>query len=121
MNKKWHNCISYAWGHRVKSGVCAWYWLFTILGECVVSSKIGTTSKIETHECKTIIIINHVCLGKARWGRSTPRAKDQNFIFGQTYVSNDESSQKCRKACEACCETPEIRDPQKYTGFDEIK
>ena len=22
---KWHNCISYARGHRVKSGVCAWY------------------------------------------------------------------------------------------------
>ena len=32
-------------------GVCAWYWLFTILGECVVSSEIGTTSKIETHGC----------------------------------------------------------------------
>ena len=48
---KWHNCISYARGHRIKSGVCAWYWLFTILGECVVSSKIRTTSKIETHGC----------------------------------------------------------------------
>ena len=42
---KWHNCISYALGHCVKSGVCAWYWLFTILGECVVSLEIGTTSK----------------------------------------------------------------------------
>ena len=38
-------------------GVCAWYWLFTILSECVVSSEIGTKSKIETHRCKTIIII----------------------------------------------------------------
>ena len=28
---KWHNCISYARGHRVKLGVYAWYWLFTIL------------------------------------------------------------------------------------------
>ena len=43
--------ISYARGHRVKSGVCAWYWLFTIIGECVVSSEIRTTSKIETHRC----------------------------------------------------------------------
>ena len=48
---KWYNCISYALGHRVKSGVCAWYWLFTILGECVISSEIDTTSKMETHGC----------------------------------------------------------------------
>ena len=48
----------------------AWYWLFTILGECVVSSEIEITSKIETHECIKIIIINFVCLGEARWGRS---------------------------------------------------
>ena len=48
---EWHNCISYALGHRVKSGVCAWYCLFTILGECVVGSEIGTTSNIETHGC----------------------------------------------------------------------
>ena len=27
----------------------AWYWLFTIIGECVESSEIGTMSKIETH------------------------------------------------------------------------
>ena len=44
--------------------------LFTILGECVVSSKIGTTSKIETHGCIIIIIIiiiiNFMCLGEVR-------------------------------------------------------
>ena len=45
-NMKWHNCISYAWGHRVKSGVCAWYWLLTILGECVVSSKMRRHPKL---------------------------------------------------------------------------
>ena len=48
---KRHNCIPYEHGHRVKSGVCAWYCLFTILDECVVSLEIGTTSKIETHRC----------------------------------------------------------------------
>ena len=73
-----------------------------------MSSKIGTTSKIETHGCIKIIIINFVYLGEARWGRSPPRVKDPNFILGQTYVSSDESSQKCQKACEAYGETPEI-------------
>ena len=43
---KLHNCISYARGNRVKSGVCAWYWLFTILGECVVSSDMGRRQKM---------------------------------------------------------------------------
>ena len=42
---KWHNCISDARGHRIKSGVCAWYWLFTIL-ECVVSSEMGRHPKL---------------------------------------------------------------------------
>ena len=55
----------------------AWYWLFTILGECVVSSEIGTTPKIETHGWIKIIIINFVCLGEARWGRSPPGLKTQ--------------------------------------------
>ena len=55
----------------------AWYWLFTILGECVVSSEIGTTPKIETHGWIKIIIINFVCLGEARWGRSLPGLKTQ--------------------------------------------
>ena len=59
----------------------AWYWLFTIIGECVVSSEIGTTSKIETHGCIKIIIINFVCLGEAIWV-DPPRVKDQNFILG---------------------------------------
>ena len=63
---KWIDCISYARSHRVESGVGAWYWLFAILGECVVSLEIGTTSKIETHGCIKIIIINFVCLGEAR-------------------------------------------------------
>ena len=53
-NMNWHE-MAYSHfictGHCVEWGVCAWYWLFTILGECVVSSEIGTTSEIETHEC----------------------------------------------------------------------
>ena len=50
-----------------------------------------------------------------------PRVKDPNFILGQTYVSNDESSRKCRKACEAYSETPEIHNPNKHTRFDKLK
>ena len=68
-----------------------------------------------------IIIINFVCFGEARWGRSPLKVKDPNSILGQTYVSSDESSRKCRKACEACSETPKIRDPNEHTRFDEIK
>ena len=49
------------------------------------------------------------------------KVKDLNFILSQTYVSSDESSRKCRKACEAHCETLEIRNPIKHTGFDEIQ
>ena len=30
-----------------------------------------------------------------------PRVKDPNFVPGQTYVSNDESSRKCRKALQS--------------------
>ena len=67
---------------------------------------------------KTIITINHMCLGESRWGRSPPRVKDPNFILGEAYVSSDESSRKCRKACEACGETPKIHYPNKHTGFD---
>ena len=63
---KWHDFISYARSHRIESGVGAWYWLLTILGECVVSLEIGTTSKIETHVCIKIKIINFVCLAEAR-------------------------------------------------------
>ena len=33
-------------GHRVESGVCAWYWLFTILGEYVVSSEMELCPKL---------------------------------------------------------------------------
>ena len=47
--------------------------------------------------------------------------KDLNFILGQTYVSSDKSLRKCQKACEACDETPEIRNPNKHTGFDKIQ
>ena len=68
-----------------------------------------------------IIIINFMCLGKARWGKSPPRVKDPNFIIGQTYISNDESSRKCWKACEACGETPKIRDPNKHMRLDKLK
>ena len=99
----------------------AWYWLFTIPGECVVSSEIGTTFKIETHRCIKIIIINFVCLGEARWGKFPLKVKDPNLILGQTYVSNDESSLKCQKACEAYGETLEIRNPNKYMGFSKIE
>ena len=54
-------------------------------------------------------------------GQIPPRVKDPNFILGQTYVSNDESSLKCWKACEACGETPKIRNPNKHTGFNKIQ
>ena len=50
-----------------------------------------------------------------------PKVKDLNFILYQTYVSSDESSQKCRKACEAYGETPKIRYPNKHTGLDKNK
>ena len=86
-----------------------------------MSSKIGTTSKIEAYECIIIIIINLVCLSEVRWGRSPSRAKDLNFILGQTYVSSDESSRKCRKACEACGETLIICNPNKHMGFGKIE
>ena len=49
------------------------------------------------------------------------RVKDSNFILSQTYVSNDESSRKCRKVCEACDETPEIHDRNKHMGLDKLK
>ena len=68
-----------------------------------------------------IIILNFMCFGEARWGRSPPRVKDPNFILGQTYVSSDESSRKRRNVCEACVETPEIRYPNKHTGLDKLK
>ena len=54
-------------------------------------------------------------------GADPPRVKDLNFIFGQKYVSSDESSQKCWKACEAYGETPEIRYPNKHTGLDKFQ
>ena len=44
------SCISYAWSHRVESGVGSWSFLFTGVGEWVVSSENGTKSKVETHE-----------------------------------------------------------------------
>ena len=40
-------------------------------------------------------------------------ADPPNCILCQTYVSSDESSRKCQKACEASDETPEIRNPDK--------
>ena len=68
-NMKLHDCISYAQSHRVESGVCQWYWSFTILDECLVSSEMGQRPKSRLTVCKIIIIIiNHVCLGEARWG-----------------------------------------------------
>ena len=42
---KWHDYISYGQSHRVESGVYALCWLFTILGECVVSSEMGQRPK----------------------------------------------------------------------------
>ena len=36
-------------------------------------------------------------------------------IFCYTYVSNGENPLKCRKTCETCGETLEIRYPQKDT------
>ena len=54
-------------------------------------------------------------------GQIPHRVKNPNFILCQTYVSSDESSRKCRKACEVCGETPEIRNPNKHMGFDKIQ
>ena len=54
-------------------------------------------------------------------GVDPPKVKDPNFILSQTYVSRDESSRKCRKACESYGETPKIRNPNKHTGFDKIQ
>ena len=76
----------------------------------MVSSVKWDNVQIEAHGCIKIIIINFMCLGEVRWGRSSLREKDPNFILGQTYVSSDESSRKCLKACEAGGETPKIRD-----------
>ena len=45
------SCISYAWSHRVESGVGSWSCLFIGVGESVVSSENGTKSKVETHGC----------------------------------------------------------------------
>ena len=52
---KWHDCISYAWSHRVESGVCAWCWLLTILGEYVVSSEMGQCPKLRL----TVVLNNN--------------------------------------------------------------
>ena len=78
---KWHNCISYTRGHCVKSDVCAWYWLFTILGECVVRLEIRTTSKIETYRYinnnnNKFPVFWHSKLGKIP---TPPRVKDPNL------------------------------------------
>ena len=62
-----------------------------------------------------------MCVWVKQDGAYPPRVKDLNLILGQIYVSSDENSQKCRKACEACGETPEIRNPNKHTGFNKIQ
>ena len=49
-----HIASSRVWVHGIGSSP---------FGECVVSSKIGKTSKIETHGCIKIRIINFMCLG----------------------------------------------------------
>ena len=70
--------------------------LFTILGEYVVSSEWDNVQNRDSW-LYIILIINFMCLGEARWGRSPPRVKDPNVILGQTYGSSDESSKKCWK------------------------
>ena len=54
-------------------------------------------------------------------GQIPPSVKDPNFILDQTYVFNNEDLRKCWKACEACSETPEIRNLNKHMGFDKIQ
>ena len=58
-------------------------------------------------------------------GVDPPRVKDPNFIHGQTYVSSEYPAMKVRKSvgrrCETCGKTPEIRNPNKHTGFDKLK
>ena len=68
-----------------------------------------------------IIRINHVCLGEARWRNSPPKVKYPNFIFGQTYGSAMKVCESVGRRCEACGGTPEIRIPNKHTGFDKLK
>ena len=49
-----------------------------------------------------------ICVGYYQVGIHTPSGESP-VSFGYTYVSNSESPRKCRKACEACDETLEIR------------
>ena len=75
------SCISCARSHRVKSGVCAEYCLFTGVGEWVVSSENGTKSKVEIHEGVNDQNDKLRVLGRASWG-DPPRVKDPNVIHG---------------------------------------
>ena len=53
--------ISYAWSHRVKSGVGAGYGLFTGVGEWVVNSKKwDKVQGRDSRECKMIKLINYM-------------------------------------------------------------
>ena len=115
---KWHDCISYARSHRAESGVGAWYCYSPFLVNVWWARKWNNVQNRDPWLYKTTIIINFVCFGEERWGRYPPRVKDPNFILSQTYVSSDESSRKCRKACEAYGETLEIHNPNKHTGFN---
>ena len=54
-------------------------------------------------------------------GADSPKVKDPNFILGQTYVSSDKRSRKCRKAYKACGETLQSCYLNKHMGFDKIK
>ena len=59
-------------GGIVLSRVCAWYWLFTILSECVVSSEIGRRPKLRLTVAQHEKINKYSVLDETRWGRSNP-------------------------------------------------
>ena len=58
-----------------------------------------------------IIIINVMC-------PPLPQSERPKFY---SWSGNDESSRKCRKACEACGEILEIRDLNEHMGFDKLQ
>ena len=77
------SCITYARSHRVKSGVGAWYGLFTSVGKWVMNSgENGKKSKVEIHECVHNQNDKLHVLGGPSWGRSSPRVKVPNVIHG---------------------------------------
>ena len=53
-------------------------------------------------------------------GQIPPKGERLKFYF-LSDICIQQCSRKCRKACKAYGETPDIRDPNKYTGLDKLK